>query len=128
MDYYHYHVLNPTNDVGGWGGWLHQLWHFEKVFHSRHGHKLIKTQKFLHFSDKKCPFTQSFAKQPYIFSRDSDLTSSNVRLSVSQLPIYKIKLWDSHPCQSPMPVIHTIHPCQLSMLVIHASHDTPPLW
>ena len=26
-----------------------------------------KTPKFLHFSDKQCPFTQNFAKQPTIF-------------------------------------------------------------
>ena len=28
---------------------------------------LIKTPTILHFSDKQCPFTQNFAKQPYIF-------------------------------------------------------------
>ena len=40
---------------------------------------LIKTPKILHFSDKQCPFTQNFAKQPNIFSRDSDLTTTFVR-------------------------------------------------
>ena len=29
--------------------------------------KLIKTPKFLHFSDKQCPFTQNFPKQLNIF-------------------------------------------------------------
>ena len=40
---------------------------YKKVFHPKHGQKLIRTPTFLHFSDKQCQFTQNFAKQPYIF-------------------------------------------------------------
>ena len=40
---------------------------YKKVFHPKHGQKLIRTPTFLHFSDKQCQFTQSFAKQPCIF-------------------------------------------------------------
>ena len=40
---------------------------FEKVFHSKLGHKLIKSQNFLYFSDKSCSFSQNFAKETYIF-------------------------------------------------------------
>ena len=39
---------------------------FKNVFHFQCGHKLLKTQKFLHFPDKHCPITQNFAEQPYI--------------------------------------------------------------
>ena len=40
---------------------------YKKVFHPKHGQKLIRTPTFLHFSDKQRQFTQNFAKQPYIF-------------------------------------------------------------
>ena len=74
-----------------------------------------------------------------IFSRDSNLTSTNVHPSVSLLVSTQVvKIHESyaiHPCQSSMPFIHASHPCQSfmpfihaslpchsSMLVIHASH------
>ena len=67
-----------------------------------------------------------------IFSRDSDLTSTNVSLSVSPSvchhyveiaykPIAVIQA--SHPFQSSLPVILASHPCQSSLPVIHASHQ-----
>ena len=40
---------------------------YKKVFHPKHGQKLIRTPTFLHFSDKQRQFTQNFAQQPYIF-------------------------------------------------------------
>ena len=65
-----------------------------------------------------------------LFSRDSDLTSSNVRLLVNQLvsnqyiKFYSVIVYDGpSPCQSSIPVIHAIHPCQSSMPVV-----TPPLY
>ena len=70
--------------------WLR--WHLKKVFHFYNDHKLIKTQNFLQFPDRKCPFTQNFAKQPniflvpkvlrIIFSRKSNSRIANVCLSV----------------------------------------------
>ena len=39
----------------------------KKVFNSQYGHTLLKTTKFLIFSDQQGQFTQNFAKKPYIF-------------------------------------------------------------
>ena len=40
---------------------------FKKVFNSQYGHTLLKTTKFLIFSDQQGQFIQNFAKKPYIF-------------------------------------------------------------
>ena len=67
-----------------------------------------------------------------IFSRDSDLTSTNVCLAVS-LSVHHQYVEIAYKQQSPvthasqayqssMPVIHASHPCQSAMPVIHASH------
>jgi len=39
----------------------------KKVFHSKLGYKLIKSQKFLHFLNKQSAFSQNFAEQPSNF-------------------------------------------------------------
>ena len=79
--------------------WL--LWHFEKVFHSWHGQKLIKTPKFLHFSDKQCPFTQNFAKQPNIFLFPKFLelffTPKNTPPKVKNSKPFWITIFFGHP-------------------------------
>ena len=67
--------------------------------------------------------------QYLIFSHDSDLTSTNVCLSVCQSVSYQyveiayISFHASHPCHSSMPVIHASHSCQSSVPVIHASQS-----
>ena len=55
----------------------------------------------------------------WFFSRDSDLTSSNVCNSVTNhYSLASLQTAISSP-KSSMPVIHANHPCQSSMKVIH---------
>ena len=66
----------------------------------------------------------------FLFSHDSNLTSTNVCLSVRHQYVeiaYKPMpdIHSSHLCQSSMPVIHASHLCQSSMPVIHAGRDPP---
>ena len=64
---------------------------FQKVFDSQHGHKLVKTPQFLHFSDKQCPFNQNFVKQLHIFCSQS---SKNYFLPLkTPLPSSETQKW-----------------------------------
>ena len=57
-----------------------------------------------------------------VFSRDSDLTSTNVSLSVRLSVSPSVCHQYVEKAYKPMPVIHTSHPWQSSMPVIQASH------
>ena len=74
---------------------------FKNVFHFQYGHKLIKTQNFLYFSDKKCTFTQNFAKEPYIFLfqkfLESFFTPKNTTPKVRKSKHDKRNIFLGHP-------------------------------
>ena len=63
--------------------------------------KLKKTPKFLHFSDKQCPFTQNFAKQPNIFLFPKFLelffTPKNTPPKVKNSKPFRITIFLGHP-------------------------------